>query len=198
MVEAEKPQPRSLGLWPRFGLAVEDKPRRLLPGRGRRSFGAENVHTARLSCMSGSMRTGSSQPHLSGSAPVTMPKNICWIARGDRSHAAFADDDAVHGTHRADLHRRAGEEDLVGLVEQVARDRRLAHGYAEVGGDGADAVAGDALQDAVAEPGRDQFVADDEKMFWPLPSVTWPIWSSMMPSAKPLSLASARTICASA
>src|SRR5690606_17486072 len=83
----------------------------------------------------------------------------------DRSAASAADRDAVDRTHGRDFRRRARQENLVSEIEQLARQRLLAHLVTVFAGEGHDGVARNALQDRVRKRGRvDDAVADQEEV----------------------------------
>ena len=82
---------------------------------------------------------------------------------GHRSAPAAADGDAVDAANGRDLRRGAGEEDLVGAVEHLARHGHLLHRDAEVAREAQDAVAGDAGEQGAVDGRRDHGpVGDDE------------------------------------
>ena len=80
--------------------------------------------------------TGVSQPKRSGLRPLAMPKNSSAICLGDLAGLAVADHDAVDGADGRNLGGGAGEEDFVGDVEQLARNRLLGDREAQMAGDG--------------------------------------------------------------
>src|SRR5215217_1845678 len=65
----------------------------------------------------------------------------------DGAGLAGADGAVVHLAHGGDFRRGAGEEDLIGDVERVAREGDLLHGAAAVAQNLQDGVAGDAVED---------------------------------------------------
>ena len=77
--------------------------------------------------------------------------------------APAADRDLVHRADRRDLRRRAGEEELVGDVQHLARDALLDDLDALAPRQGDDGVARDPGQDRGDEGRRDQDALLDEE-----------------------------------
>ena len=71
--------------------------------------------------------TGVSQLCSSGRVTADDPEEALLQRRGDRPAPAVADRDLVDRSDRRDLDRRAAEERFVGQIEELARQRLLAH-----------------------------------------------------------------------
>src|SRR5512138_107723 len=83
----------------------------------------------------------------------------------DRATTAASDRDAIDRTHGCDFGRRAGQEDFVREIEQLARQRLLADFETVLAREGNDRVTRDALQDRTCERRRiDDAVADQEQV----------------------------------
>ena len=108
-------------------------------------------------CDGSDKETGVNQFHLSGRSRLDDAKEDVLDRFGNRATSATADWHSIDGANRCDFGSRTGEEYLFGQIEHLARDRHLIDGIAQILGDGAGAITGDAAKDAVAQRRRIDF-----------------------------------------
>src|SRR5215208_5964644 len=96
-----------------------------------------------------------------GEPPVTVGKLstgnseiLLLDGHRDGAWAPRSDLDPVDRADRRQLGGGTGEEELVGDVEELAREELLLHLVAQVAGDAGDRIAGDAVEDAGRERRR--------------------------------------------